>query len=65
MCRVIGAKQFAIELLAQESTCRKAQQLMSSDVFLRNACLIGSAGARHEGVSVDASSSREIGESRT
>lgn len=64
MRRVIGAKQFAIELLEQESLYRKAQQLISSEVFRRNAHLFRSSDAR-ENVSVEASLSRNVRESES
>ncbi len=64
MRREIGAKQFAIELLTQESLCCKAQQLMSSEVFRKNACLFRSPRAR-EDVPTEASSSGEVMESKS
>ncbi len=64
MRRVIGAKQFAIELLEQESLYCKAQQLISSEVFRRNAHLFHSSDAR-ENVSVEASLSRNVRESES
>ncbi len=63
--RVIGAKQFAIELLAQESLYHKAQQLISSEAFRRNALLFGSLHSHREGVATEASSPRKVEEPKS